>query len=330
MPEQEELARHNEHQMLRTVTGESHRWEETARGDQHLEMAHLQETHRRITAEKDEQLQRIISRSGINNWQSIRDRERMQRDHQEQLARQQQLFAELQRENVDLRSVNEKLKHSHHEQELDRESMEFQLEDARQGATDLISQIQKLELELMKRCAFDIIEKHGPLVGLSKFAEQLYAADERAKPAAAGRMLSWLRRMPEWFELHGEGQPGHEQVSLRGSTKRPPTVAGLRAAAHMPGAGPSPPVRQGSDAASVTTNASTKLLMGRAAARRGRTTGDTRRMLNRIVHAPDPDPHRVEPNEFVDVEGRALKEVMRAALRKGKENVAMDGAHREQ
>ena len=115
MPEQEELTRQIEHHILRTVTGESHRWEETARGDQHLEMARLQETHRRITAEKDGQLQRIISRSGINNWQSIRDQERMQRDHQEQLARQQQLFAELQRENADLRSVNEKLGNYHQE-----------------------------------------------------------------------------------------------------------------------------------------------------------------------------------------------------------------------
>ena len=196
-------------------------------------------------------------------------------------------------------------------------------------ATCFWSHIQKLELELMQRCAVDIIKKHGPLVALSKFAELLYAADERAKPAAAGRMLSWLRRMPEWFELHGEGQPGREQVSLRGSTKRPPTVAGLQAAARMPGAGPSPPVRQGSDAASVTTDASTKLHMGRAAARRGRTTGDTR-VYSRIVHAYDADPHRVERNEFVDEEGRALKGVMRAALRKGKENGAMDGAHREQ
>ena len=249
MPEQEELARHNEHQMLRTVTGESHRWEETARGDQNLEIARLQETHRRTTAERDKKYQRLVSRSGINISQSILD----QRHIEEQLVRQQQLFAELQRENADLRSVNEKLRNSHQEQELDREYHQLELEKARDDITGLRSEIRKLDLELMQRCAVDIIEKHGPLVALSsKFAPLLYAADDRAKPTVveAGGMLSWLRSMPHAFELHGEGQPGYEQVSLRGSTMRPLTEAGLQAAGRMPagaaGAGPSGPVRQGS------------------------------------------------------------------------------------
>ena len=317
MPEQEELTRQIEHHRVATIDDVIGSFrnvvpvrEEIAPGDRHEESARLQEAHR---------------------------------SNQEQLVRQHHLFAALQREIAELRSDNERLR-TRREQELD---------DAMQQETYVRRHIQELDQQAIDTAllvaandrrirlflsslvgrAIDLIDKHadGPLVALSKFAELLYTADERAKPAAvkAGGIKSWLRSMPETFELHGEGQPGHEQVSLRGSAERPPTVAGLQAAARMPGAGPSPPVRQGSDAASVTTDASTKLEMGRAAARRGRTTGDTR-VYSRIVHAYDADPHRVERNEFVDEENRPLKEVMRAALRKGKENGAMDGAHHEQ
>ena len=215
----------------------------------------------------------------------------------------------------------------YHWQEL--EHLEFDLDSFLQQ--DSYDSVRRHTPEMV-RCAIGIIEEHGPVLRVSQFSVLLYAATPRwARKAVdsdhAGGMLPWLRSRPETFELHGGGS--HLGVSLRDSAERPPTAAGLQAAAHMPGAGPSPPVRQGSDAASVTTNASTKLEMGRAAARRGRTTGDTR-ALSRIVHAYDADPHRVEHNEFVDEEGRALKEVMRAALRKGKENGAMDGAHHEQ
>ena len=213
----------------------------------------------------------------------------------------------------------------YHRQEL--EALEWERDSfLQQDSYDRV----ELHTPALLRCAVGIIEEHGPVLRVDQFSQSMYDANKWARKAVnsdhAGGMLPWLRSRPETFDIHGEG--GYLGVSLRDSAERPPTEAGLHA--QMPGAGPSPPVRQGSDAASVTTNASTKLLMGRAAARRGRTTGDTRRMLNRIVHAPDPDPHRVERNEFVDEEGRALKGVMRAALRKGKENGAMDGAHHEQ
>eukprot|EP00964_Phaeocystis_antarctica_P012599 scaffold6944_cov35-Phaeocystis_antarctica.AAC.3 len=175
--------------------------------------------------------------------------------------------------------------------------------------------------------AVDIIDKHGPLVALAKFSLLLYAADERAKPAVvkAGGMKSWLQRMPELFELHGEGQPGYERVSLSGSAERAPTEAGLKATARMSdGAGPSGtalPVCQGSDAASsgATSDEKVKMYMGRAAARRDGATGDTRRMLNDIVHVRDKDPHKHGHNRFIDeATGRRLEERMRAELGKGR------------
>ena len=127
--------------------------------------------------------------------------------------------------------------------------------------------------------------------------------------------------MPEYFELHGGGQPGYEQVSLRGSAERAPTEAGLKATARMSdGAGPSgtaPPVHQGSDA--DTSEATIKLHMGKAAARRDLATGDDRRMLNDIVHARDRDPHKHGHNYFVDeATGRPSEERMRTELEKGK------------
>ena len=175
--------------------------------------------------------------------------------------------------------------------------------------------------------AFDIIFKHGPLVAFSKFSVLLYAADERARPAVlkAGGMKLWLQSMPEYFELHGEGQPGYEQVSLSGSAERAPTEAGLKATTRMSdGAGPSGtalPVCQGSDAASsgATSDEKVKMCMGRAAARRDGATGDTRRMLNEMIHIRDKDPHKHGHNRFIDeATGRRLEERMRAELGKGK------------
>ena len=127
--------------------------------------------------------------------------------------------------------------------------------------------------------------------------------------------------MPETFELHGEGQPGYEQVSLRDSFERAPTEAGLKATARMSdGAGPSGtalPDRQGSDAASsgATSDSKVKMCMGRAAARRDGATGDTRRMLNDIVHVRDKDQHKHGHNRFIDeATGRPSEERMRAEL----------------
>tara|TARA_B100000795_G_scaffold37795_1_gene24896 strand:- start:62 stop:901 length:840 start_codon:yes stop_codon:yes gene_type:complete len=179
---------------------------------------------------------------------------------------------------------------------------------------------------VLKPC-LTIIHEHGPLVALSKFSVLLYAADERAKPAVveAGGMKLWLQSMPTYFELHGEGQPGYEQVSLRDSFERAPTEAGLKATARMSdGAGPSGtalPDRQGSDAASsgATSDAKLKMCMGRAAARRDGATGDTLRMLNDIVHVRDKDPHKHGHNRFIDeATGRRLEERMRAELGKGR------------
>ena len=141
----------------------------------------------------------------------------------------------------------------------------------------------------------------------------------------AGGMKSWLQRMPEYFELHGGGQPGYEQVSLRGSAERAPTEAGLKATARMSdGACPSGtalPVHQGSDAASSgeTSDAAIKMLMGRAAARRDSTTGAARQRNSDIVHVRDRDPHKHGHNRFIDeATGRRSEERMRAELEKGK------------
>jgi len=141
----------------------------------------------------------------------------------------------------------------------------------------------------------------------------------------AGGMKSWLQRMPEYFELHGGGQPGYEQVSLRGSAERAPTEAGLKATARMSdGACPSGtalPVHQGSDAASSgeTSDAAIKMLMGRAAARRDSTTGAARQRNSDIVHVRDRDPHKHGHNRFIDEKtGRPSEERMRAELEKGK------------
>ena len=319
---------------------------------------------------------------------------------QRALVRQQLLCAELQRENADLRSDNEKLSNYHQEhletaQQESAEALEvrqqrrlreiLRLHEAHEVRTQAIREqhaieiskhaiievqlrrslgelrdkqavetakyeaqwvahdereswwvqcgvandkrIHELEVQLFLSSVFGrangIIEEHGPLVTLSKFSSLLYAADERAKPAVVkvGTMKLWLQSMPQTFELHGEGQPGYEQVSLRDSTKRPPTEAGLKATARMSdGAGPSgiaPPVHQGSDA--DTSEATMKLHMGRAAARRDLATGDDRRMLNDIVHARDRDPHKHGHNNFVDEEtGRPSKERMRAELERQK------------
>ena len=314
MPEQEELRRQIEHHRVATIDDVIGSFrnvvpvrEEIAPGDRHEESARLQEAHR---------------------------------SNQEQLVRQHHLFAALQREIAELRSDNERLR-TRREQELD---------DAMQQETYVRRHIQELDQQAIDTAllvaandrrirlflsslvgrAIDLIDKHadGPLVALSKFAELLYPADERAKPAAvkAGGIKSWLRSMPETFELHGEGQPGHEQVSLRGSAERPPTVAGLQAAARMlaDAAGPSgatPPVRPGSDVASSgeTSDAAVKMCMGRAAARRDLATGDTRWMLNEMIHIRDKDPHKHGHNRFIDeATGRRLEERMRAELGKGK------------
>ena len=194
--------------------------------------------------------------------------------------------------------------------------------------------INELEVQLFWPSVFGraagIIEEHGPLVSLSKLAGLLYAADERARPAVAKAkgMKAWLLSMPQTFELHGEGQPGYEQVSLRGSTKRPPTEAGLEAAARLPAgsacagaSGLAPPVHQGSDAASSgdTSDAKVKMHMGRAAAWRDLATGDHRRKLSAMIHVRDRDPHKHGHNNFVDeATGRPSEERMRAELEKGK------------
>eukprot|EP00964_Phaeocystis_antarctica_P083740 scaffold52698_cov30-Phaeocystis_antarctica.AAC.2 len=238
---------------------------------------------------------------------------------QRALVRQQLLCAELQRENADLRSDNEKLSNYHQEhletaQQESAEALEvrqqrrlreiLRLHEAHEVRTQAIREqhaieiskhviievqlrrslgelrdkqavetakyeaqwvahdereswwvqcgvandkrIHELEVQLFLSSVFGrangIIEEHGPLVTLSKFSSLLYAADERARPAVVkvGTMKLWLQSMPQTFELHGEGQPGYEQVSLRDSTKRPPTEAGLKATARMSdGAGPS-------------------------------------------------------------------------------------------
>ena len=98
---------------------------------------------------------------------------------------------------------------------------------------------------LMVRCAVDIIQTHGPIVRLSIFSQMLYDFNQSFRRAAkvGGGMLSWLRDFPQIFELHGVTKgtaPGHEGVSLRGSSKRPPTQAALQATAGTSaGAGPS-------------------------------------------------------------------------------------------
>jgi len=213
------------------------------------------------------------------------------------------------------------------EEKEDASQQRIEAADAR--IEELQDQLQ-LERHLMDttlRCAVDVIEEHGPLVGLPKFSNALYDADKRAKPALGGRrMLEWLRSMPHIFELHGEGQSGHERVSLRGSAQRPLTQAGLQAiAASSPGAGPSglePPEHQGSDVAGSTSDKTTssvaewRALRGLAAELRDYfEPGSYRRKeLNFIVHSSDSNPHSHGRNPFVDESGRPKLEDIKATI----------------
>ena len=281
-----------------------------------------------LTSERDELRREMehLEQANVELVTELQHHRRLRQQYdaaQQQLSRFRELVIELRNERGALQEKEKMSQQRIAAADARIEELQNQLQPERQDQL----QAERHLMDTTLRCAMDIIEEHGPLVGLPKFSNALYDADKRAKPALGGRrMLEWLRSMPHIFELHGEGQSGHERVSLRGSAQRPPTQAAVQAiAASSPGAGPSgfaPPEHQGSEVAASTSDTTTssvaewRVLRGLAAELRDYfEPGSYRRKeLNFIIHSSDSNPHFHGRNPFVDESDRPKLEDMKATI----------------